>query len=292
MKKTLLVMTAIFCLHVCFAQTHQLFKIKVSNYQFSPATVNAKIGDTILWIWKSGTHTTTSLTIPQGAKAWDAQMNSSHKRFKYVVRKKGTYNYDCTIHASTMIGKIKVTAALGLDNVDLIVENNQPVLLWDVLDISKVASFSVQRSFDGNNFIEIGNVVPSVKNNYMFKDESSVTGKYIYYQVEITGKNGEKELSGIKMFTNQQDIEKLVTSINPNPISSPGHLMLQFNAGSEGTMKVQLFTQNGVLIKQTEMAAVKGLNNGHFHLGDLKPGTYYIVCTLGKATEKHTIVVQ
>jgi len=40
------------------------------------------------------------------------------------------------------------------------------------------------------------------------------------------------------------------------------------------------------------MSAVKGLNNGHFHMGDLAPGTYYIVFTLGNVTEKHVIIMQ
>ena len=39
-----------------------------------------------------------------------------------------------------------------------------------------------------------------------------------------------------------------------------------------GKMLVQLFTQGGKLVTETEMTANKGLNNGHFHLGNLTPG--------------------
>ena len=56
-------------------------------------------------------------------------------------------------------------------------------------------------------------------------------------------------------------------------------------------MLVQLYNQNGSFIK-AEMTAAKGLNNGHFHLGDMTPGTYYIVCTLSAIKEKLTIIMK
>ena len=114
----------------------------------------------------------------------------------------------------------------------------------------------------------------------------------MYYQLQLVDKNGNSELSDIRMLTNPLQSSKLITSISPNPISSPGHLMLQFNADKDGKMLVQLYNSNSDLVKQTEMTAVKGVNNGHFHLGDLTPGTYYIVSTLGDVKEKHMIIVK
>src|SRR6476469_4353080 len=52
--------------------------IKVSNFQFSPSSVNAKVGDTIIFKWVNGTHTTTSSTIPANAKVWDKPIDVSH----------------------------------------------------------------------------------------------------------------------------------------------------------------------------------------------------------------------
>jgi len=57
-------------------------------------------------------------------------------------------------------------------------------------------------------------------------------------------------------------------------------------------MLVQLYNQNGSFIKKAEMSASKGLNNGHLHLEDMTPGTYYIVCTLGTIKGKHTIIMK
>ena len=72
--------------------------VNVSSYVFTPSSFTINIGDTIKWVWVGGTHTTTSLTIPAGAAAWDDPINSSKTSFIYVPAKTGTYNYKCTFH--------------------------------------------------------------------------------------------------------------------------------------------------------------------------------------------------
>jgi plastocyanin len=72
--------------------------VNVKNFSFSPVSFTINIGDTIRWVYVSGTHTTTSLTIPAGAAAWDHPINSSSTSFTYVPTKTGTYNYKCTFH--------------------------------------------------------------------------------------------------------------------------------------------------------------------------------------------------
>jgi plastocyanin len=85
---------------------------------FSPTMVNAQVGDTIMWMWMSGVHTTESNGIPNGATTWAANLNSSNTSFMYVVTVPGTYNYTC--HKSTphgMDGMIMVSAATGISSV-------------------------------------------------------------------------------------------------------------------------------------------------------------------------------
>lgn len=85
---------------------------------FSPATVNVHVGDTIRWIWTSGSHTTTSSNIPAGAQAWNSPLTASVTQFDYVVTVEGTHNYVCTPHANIgMIGSFQASAApLGLND--------------------------------------------------------------------------------------------------------------------------------------------------------------------------------
>ncbi len=87
--------------------------ITVANFQFTPSTVNAVVGDTITWTWVSGMHTTStnSAHIPVGARPWNKPMDVSHTRFRMTVTVAGTYNYRCNFHfAQGMLGTIVVSA--------------------------------------------------------------------------------------------------------------------------------------------------------------------------------------
>jgi len=292
MKRVILLVVLISSFTVAFAKK---ITISVSDFQFTAKSVNAKVGDTIIWVWKTGTHTTTSTTIPAGAVTWNKPIDATHKRFMYILKKAGTYNYRCNFHFSLgMVGKIVVSQSLtaGLGSFTVSEDDSKATLNWKTQSSKDVSYFSVQRSTDGDNFQEIARVRADMLNQYKFIDNYNVSDKYVYYQLEMVDTKDNHQLSEIQMFTQNVRTAKLITSLSPNPISKPGHLMLQFNADNEGKMLVQLYNQTGIFITQTEMTAVKGLNNGHFHMGDLAPGTYYIVCTLGALKEKHTIVVR
>lgn len=289
MKKILLITLCALLVTASFSTS---ITIKVQDFQFKAKTVNAKIGDTIVFKWVNGIHTTTSITIPVGAAAWDKPMDSAHKTFKYKLKVAGVYNYNCTFHAPFMKGVINVSAALtdGIAGISIDDSYGKALLNWSTKASTDLAYFSVQRSNDGENFTEVSRVNASSANSYRFVDNEKATSKFVYYQVKAVDNNGNSELSDIKMYTSKTVVEKLITSISPNPVSSPGHLMLQFNANTDGVMLVQVYNSKGILVKQAEMSASKGINNGHLHLGDLTAGTYYVNCTLGNLYEKHTII--
>ena len=87
-------------------------KVRVSDFRFTPSTVNAVVGDTITWRWQNGMHTTTSVNIPSGAMPWDAPIDSTHTRFRIRLTVAGTYSYQCNFHVfQGMTGTIVVSAA-------------------------------------------------------------------------------------------------------------------------------------------------------------------------------------
>ncbi|HNP22600.1 MAG TPA: T9SS type A sorting domain-containing protein [Panacibacter sp.] len=289
MKKLLLLAL---CAAVTLAGFATRFTIKVQDFQFKAKTVNAKVGDTVVFKWVNGIHTTTSITIPVGATTWNKPMDSAHKSFTYILKVAGVYNYNCTYHAPLMKGTINVSAALasGVSGISVNDDYGKALLNWNTKSTNGLSYFSVQKSTDGENFTEISRINPGAGTHYRFIDNEKASSKYIYYQVKAVDNNGNSELSEITMFTAKSVAEKLITSISPNPVTSPGHLMLQFNANADGIMLVQVYNSKGILVKQAEMSASKGLNNGHLHLGDLTAGTYYVNCTLGNLYEKHTII--
>jgi hypothetical protein len=199
-----------------------------------------------------------------------------------------------------MTGVIKVTAPVtaGLSDFEIEpLENANAVINWKTNAEKDIAYYSIQRSTDGENFREIGKIKSKGNSDatqlYHYIDNNVGDGnKFMYYMLEVIDKKGNRQSSEIRMFTHEVTTAKLVTGISPNPVSIPGHLMIQFNADNEGKMRVELFNNNGELVQQTEFTAVKGFNNGHFHLANITPGSYYVVCTLGTMKEKQIIIVK
>ncbi len=107
----LLMMLTIVPMVSVFATKHV---INVQNYSFSPSSItDVQVGDTIRWVWVSGSHTTTSTTIPAGAATWDHPINSTSTFYEYAVTLSGTYNYKCTPHAAMgMVGSFTVNGSV------------------------------------------------------------------------------------------------------------------------------------------------------------------------------------
>ena len=96
-----------------------IIPITVGASAFSPAATNALCGDTIIWVWgQSGTHTTTSTTIPGCATAWNSPISVASLTFAITVPCTGTYNYKCTPHGFTGTITVTGTCSSGISSID------------------------------------------------------------------------------------------------------------------------------------------------------------------------------
>jgi plastocyanin len=93
--------------------------VGVQDFSFNPSALpNVQLGDTIRWEWISGSHTTTSMTIPGGASAWNSPITSVNPSYEYVPAVPGLYNYKCTPHfAMGMTATFTVTGTAPTLNV-------------------------------------------------------------------------------------------------------------------------------------------------------------------------------
>ncbi len=305
MKKHLLF---IILLHSCFLLAHAtVYTIQVANFQFTPSTVNAAVGDSITWTWVSGSHTTTcdpatqsGNSLPAGAAIWNNPMNSTSISFTYILSVAGTYHYWCIPHAAFgMVGVINVSSVLPvvlLNFTATATQDNKALLKWIVAGEQNTSYYSVQKSIDGKIFEEIAQVASggnsSLQKTYTYTDNAVANNRYIYYAIKTIDKDGKTQLSPITIYKNEKAKDGIIISISPNPVNSPGHLMLQFNADKKGTLLVQLFDANGRLVKQANMMAVAGVNNGHFHLGELPAGVYSVVFLIDDKKETRRLVIE
>src|SRR6186713_2591163 len=75
-----------------------IFTVNVGHLMFTPSDLTINTGDTIIWTWVEGSHTTTSTQIPVGAAAWDEDINNNSPVFVYSPTIAGSYNYICSPH--------------------------------------------------------------------------------------------------------------------------------------------------------------------------------------------------
>lgn len=92
--------------------------VLVSSNQFNPNTASVNVGDTVRFTWVNGSHTTTSVNIPNGAATWDSPMTSSVSQFDYKVTVAGSYSYKCTPHAlGGMVGTFTASTVTGIQDL-------------------------------------------------------------------------------------------------------------------------------------------------------------------------------
>ena len=73
------------------AATHT---VVIDGVQFAPATVYAKVGDTVIWENKDPfPHTATSVL-----RQFDSGNIRSGRSWRFRVKSKGTFDYICTLH--------------------------------------------------------------------------------------------------------------------------------------------------------------------------------------------------
>ena len=76
-------------------------QVTISNLQYSPAEIKAKIGDTVVWVNKDFVAHTATV-----AGGWDVNIEPD-KPARLVLKKSGTFDYYCRFHPN-MTGKIIV----------------------------------------------------------------------------------------------------------------------------------------------------------------------------------------
>ena len=161
------------------AQT--VHQIQVANYQFTPNSITGvKIGDTIEWVWVSGVHTASSVSVPNGAASFDFSVSSGN--VKYIVKVAGTYNYQCNFHgASGMTGSFVVDAATSVSSINLNELILEPNPAHDFVNIKMASNINTHVKI--NVFDLIGRSVLS--------NEIELNGSDRIYTLDISNiKNG------------------------------------------------------------------------------------------------------
>jgi len=81
---------------------------------FNPSEITIEVGDTVEWIWNSGSHTVTSgtdLSDPEVGQLFDSPLNSTNTSVSFTFTQVGNQDYFCRPHLNFgMTGSVNVIA--------------------------------------------------------------------------------------------------------------------------------------------------------------------------------------
>ncbi len=145
MKKVYtIILQVVACILLSAYAKATIVMIEVEDFEFNPEVVTVNVGDTILWFWEEGFHTTTSTNIPAEAAPWDEPISSSSPFFQYVVTFPGSYDYVCTPHAS--MGMVGHFTANGTTDIPVIPAASELDFQWYVNGNDLIISTSFPQS--------------------------------------------------------------------------------------------------------------------------------------------------
>ena len=69
--------------------------VSVTNFAYTPAELSIRVGDTVEWVWGSGTHTVSSGVDCVVDKKLESGEHSAPFTFRHTFTEPGTMNYLC-----------------------------------------------------------------------------------------------------------------------------------------------------------------------------------------------------
>ncbi len=149
-------------------------------------------------------------------------------------------------------------------------------------------SFVVERSADGINFKELGNVEVSSNNNistsqYYFSDLTSIPGKN-YYRLRIIKPNGTIAYSDIEIVNKKGRVS---VSVMPNPVAES--FSIRFQPLASANYNVTLVGADGKVVMNNMYAVRPGDTKTIQRPGTIASGVYYLV-VFNQATNEKEII--
>jgi trimeric autotransporter adhesin len=145
--------------------------VHVFNFDFSinPSGQNVvdptiDLGDTIHWVWDSGTHTSTSVT--GSAETWNSGAMSAGGSFDHTFTHSGTFSYYCMFHGSdngngTAGGMSGTVTVVGLQSI-AVTPANPSVTRGGTEQFAATGMFSDGSTIDLTNQVTWASATPSV----------------------------------------------------------------------------------------------------------------------------------
>jgi Secretion system C-terminal sorting domain len=139
--------------------------------------------------------------------------------------------------------------------------NGNAELNWQVSNNGEAASYEIEYSYNGSNFISLGSIPASnIGGNasYAFKYPlSSTPAGIVYYRIRANGKTGKMKYSKIISLRTSDNVNDNAR-VFPNPTN--GDLWLSVNVAAKEIAELYIFNDKGQKVINSKISLSRGEN--------------------------------
>ncbi|MBL0355982.1 MAG: T9SS type A sorting domain-containing protein [Chitinophagaceae bacterium] len=147
-------------------------------------------------------------------------------------------------------------------------------ITWSTSQEINSRSFVIERSSEGRNFTEIGQVAAHGNSNrvidYSFTDNTPFKG-FNYYRLKMLDIDNIERYSTVKSTRND---DPATISVYPNPAKD--NMYVTFNSNESGKTTLNITDLSGKVVYSTTLLLNAGLNRIPFNIATLSKGTYLL----------------
>lgn len=153
--------------------------------------------------------------------------------------------------------------------------NTSADLFWELaICCSRDASFEVQRSIDGSNYIPVATIGGSETNRFYKTEDNSMPEGFIYYRLKITDENGKITYSKVVTILNKKGI---INSARLYPSIVQTAATLDINASENKLLGYVVTDINGRVLSNKQLQVIRGNSKTELKLDHLPAGIYNII---------------
>ncbi len=172
--------------------------------------------------------------------------------------------------------------------------NDAVLLNWNTAQAVNSSFFTVQKSVDGQRFIDVTNV--SVSGNataaqYSYSDANpSYFGRSIFYRLKIVDKDGKFAYSKVvSILLKAKDVQ--IVNVYPNILKAGGTARAKIISDKDQALRILLMDASGRIIQSTTQLITSGNNNIQFTVNTTATGMMYARFVSSTVSQNIPIIV-
>jgi hypothetical protein len=151
-------------------------------------------------------------------------------------------------------------------------------IIWKTASEQNSAFFVIQRSIDGINFEDIGQVTAAGNSSsilsYSYLDNEATHTGIVYYRLKQVDIDATPHYSDIKSIRNDELSSDV--KLYPVPVKRGQNVTLDYITASDETIVVEIFDNPGKVVSEGQFEVQEGANSIELNTASLAPGLYHL----------------